>query len=138
MTMALEASAALEAPELLRWYRICSVTDLLPGRGACALVDSQQIAVFRLADGRVFAVGNHDPYSQAYVISRGLVGSRGDAPTVASPLHKHVFDLRDGTCLDDPSGPGLRAYDVHVDTDGSIQIGLPTAAPTAPRQVALR
>jgi nitrite reductase (NADH) small subunit len=33
-------------------------------------------------------------------MSRGIVGSRGDAPTVASPMHKQVFDLRTGICLD--------------------------------------
>ena len=35
------------------------------------------------------------------MLSRGIVGTRGDIPTVASPLHKQVFDLRTGSCLDD-------------------------------------
>jgi nitrite reductase (NADH) small subunit len=30
------------------------------------------------------------------------VGSRGEAPTVASPLYKQVFDLRTGVCVSDP------------------------------------
>lgn len=35
------------------------------------------------------------------MLSRGIVGTRGGIPTVASPLHKQVFDLRSGICLDD-------------------------------------
>ncbi len=35
------------------------------------------------------------------MIARGIVGTRGDAPTVASPMSKQVFDLRTGVCLDD-------------------------------------
>ena len=50
--------------------------------------------------GRVHAVSNFDPYSRANVISRGIVGTRQDAPTVASPMYKQVFDLRTGACLD--------------------------------------
>jgi len=52
-------------------------------------------------DGALYAIGNQDPFTGAFVLSRGIVGTRGDIPTVASPLHKQVFDLRTGTCLDD-------------------------------------
>ena len=45
-------------------------------------------------------MSNLDPYSRAHVISRGIVGTRQDAPTVASPMYKQVFDLRTGACLD--------------------------------------
>ena len=45
---------------------------------------------------QVFAIGNQDPFSGANVMSRGIVGSRGDVPTVASPMFKQVFDLRTG------------------------------------------
>jgi len=57
--------------------------------------------VFRTFDGGLYAIGNQDPFFGAFVMSRGIVGSRGDAPTVASPLGKQVFDLRTGECLDD-------------------------------------
>ena len=45
-------------------------------------------------------MSNLDPYSGAHVISRGIVGTRGAVPTIASPMHKQVFDLRTGECLD--------------------------------------
>ena len=48
------------------------------------------------------------PVRQASVLARGIVGTRGDVPFVASPMHKHAFDLRTGPCLDDEHGPACR------------------------------
>jgi len=64
-------------------------------------VDGEQVALFRTFDGMLHAIGNRDPFSGAFVLSRGIVGSAGDAPTVASPVFKQVFDLRTGRCLSD-------------------------------------
>jgi nitrite reductase (NADH) small subunit len=89
--------------ETLRWTSVCRLADLLPERGVAALIGGTQVAIFRMGTGQVYAVGNQDPFSGAYVLSRGIVGSRGDVPTVASPMHKQVFDLRTGQCLDDAS-----------------------------------
>jgi nitrite reductase (NADH) small subunit len=85
------------------WVKVCTYDDLLPERGVAALVGGEQIAVFRTFDGMLHAIGNRDPFSGAYVLARGIVGSAGDAPTVASPVFKQVFDLRTGECLADPS-----------------------------------
>lgn len=101
--------------------RVCSVSDLEVERGRAALIDVQQIALFLLADGTVHAVDNFDPFSGANVISRGIVGTRGHAATVASPLHKQVFDLATGRCLDaqgkhtvEGADAGLRVWPVHI------------------------
>lgn len=80
--------------------RVCALGDLEVERGRAALFGMVQVALFLLDDGSVHAVSNLDPYSGAHVIARGIVGSRGEAPTVASPMHKQVFDLRTGKCLD--------------------------------------
>ncbi|GAA2925660.1 nitrite reductase small subunit NirD [Microbacterium luteolum] len=100
--------------------RVCDVADLEVERGRAALLGGEQVALFLLADGSVHAVSNFDPYSGANVISRGIVGSRGEAPTVASPLHKQVFDLRTGVCLETQGKPdaALRVYPVRVTPDG--------------------
>lgn len=79
--------------------RICAIDDLTPGLGVAALVDGVQVALFLLPDGSVRCVQNLDPYSGASVMSRGIVGSRGGVPTLASPLYKQVFSLDDGRCL---------------------------------------
>jgi nitrite reductase (NADH) small subunit len=96
--------------------RVCTLDDLEIERGRAALIGDQQVALFLLGDGTVHAVDNFDPYSGAHVISRGIVGSRGDAPTVASPLHKQVFDLRTGVCLETQGKPdgALRVWPVTV------------------------
>jgi NAD(P)H-dependent nitrite reductase small subunit len=95
------------------WTPVCRYDHLIPGRGVAALlVDGTQAAVFRTGADELFAVGNLDPFSGACVISRGLTGSRGGGPTVASPMYKHVFDLRTGACLDGPAGPQDAALSV--------------------------
>ena len=99
--------------------RVCSIHDLEIERGRAALIGAEQIALFLLRDGSVRAVSNHDPYSGAHVISRGIVGTRGDAPTVASPMHKQVFDLRTGVCLETQGKPDARlaVWPVQIDGD---------------------
>lgn len=99
--------------------RVCTVQDLEIERGRAALVGSKQVALFLLQDGAVHAVSNLDPYSGANVISRGIVGTRGDTPTVASPMHKQVFNLRTGECLDSHGKPlaHLQVWQVLRDDD---------------------
>lgn len=101
--------------------RVCSVSDLEVERGRAALFGTTQIALFLLADGTVHAVSNLDPYSGANVMSRGIVGSRDDAPTVASPMHKQLFDLRTGLCIATQGRPpaSLRVWQVLV-RDGEV------------------
>ena len=67
------------------------------------LPDGAQVALFRLDDGSLHAVGNIDPFSGAAVMSRGIVGDRGGRATVQSPIKKQAFALDDGSCLDDPA-----------------------------------
>ncbi|MCP9964304.1 MULTISPECIES: nitrite reductase small subunit NirD [Actinomadura] len=86
----------------VRWFDICSYAALTPERGACAMVEGTQVAIFRTFDGTLYALSNLDPFSGACVLSRGILGTRHGTPTVASPMYKQVFDLRTGTCLDDP------------------------------------
>ena len=104
--------------------RICRYDDLLPERGVAALVRGRQVAVFRTYDGAVYALDNRDPFSGANVLSRGIVGSRGDVPTVASPMYKQVFDLRTGACLETQGkeAHALQVWPVAVDANGDVFI----------------
>ncbi|GAA2743636.1 MULTISPECIES: nitrite reductase small subunit NirD [Kitasatospora] len=87
------------------WTAVCDLDLLLPGRGVAVLLpDGRQAAVFRDARDRIHATANRDPFTGAYVLSRGLLGSTADGRVyVASPLLKHRFDLETGECLDDES-----------------------------------
>jgi nitrite reductase (NADH) small subunit len=83
----------------------------------CALVNGEQVAIFRTQNDDVFAMDNFDPFSKANVISRGLLGSCDidgqKVRYVASPMYKQRFDLATGKCLDDER-VSLRSYPVKV------------------------
>lgn len=102
------------------WHAICTLDDIWPDTGVCALVGQRQVAVFRLADGRLYAIDNHDPNSGANVLSRGIVGDLGGEPVVASPIYKHHYQLRTGACLENPDTP-LRTYPVEL-RDGTLWV----------------
>ncbi|MGI5273065.1 nitrite reductase small subunit NirD [Nonomuraea sp. CA-218870] len=106
----------------MTWVNVCGYDVLLPERGVCALVDGEQVALFRTYDGAVHALGNRDPFSGAYVLSRGIVGTRKGEPTVASPLHKQVFSLVTGHCLDEPS-VAVPVYRARVD-GGTVSVSV--------------
>lgn len=114
MTTAVRATA--------HWVAVCGLDRLLPERGTAALVDGVQVALFRSYDGAVYAVDNRDPFSGAYVLSRGIVGSRGSVPSVASPMYKQAFDLRTGACLDD-AAVRIATYPVRV-VDGQVEVSV--------------
>ena len=104
------------------WERTCEVGELEPGWGEVALVATSQIALVRLAGEEVYAVDHHDPLTGAPVMARGIVGSRGDRPTIASPLHKEVYDLGTGECFTDGSLQ-LRTYRTRI-VGGMIEVEL--------------
>jgi nitrite reductase (NADH) small subunit len=97
------------------WSPVCTVDDIVPDTGVCALIKDRHVAVFRVqAGGALYAIDNVDPHARASVLSRGLVGSLGDRVVVASPLYKHHFDLRSGECLEAPE-KSVAAYPVRVE-----------------------
>ena len=116
----------------MTWTKVCALDLLAVDRGAAALVEGHQVAVFRLASGDIYAIDHQDPFSGANVLARGLVGTRGDVPTVASPVYKQVFDLTTGICLDDES-VAVRSWPVRVvagivEIDGSAVVRAEVAA----------
>ena len=102
------------------WVDVCALDDLVPERGAAALLGVAQVALFRLHGDEVRAIGNQDPFSGAHVLSRGVVGTRGAVPMVAGPLYKQHFDLRTGRCLEDPTA-AVPVYPARV-ANGRVQL----------------
>jgi nitrite reductase (NADH) small subunit len=115
------------------WVEVCALDDLTPASGVAAMIGGRQIAVVRVGDGdEVYAVGNFDPFSRAFVIARGIVGDRAGVPKIASPIFKQSFDLRTGQCLDDPS-VRLPSFPVSV-RNGRIAIFVANDAGPAPER----
>ena len=105
----------------LNWETICSVSDINKNTGVCALHNGEQVAIFKVGnDEQLFALQNFDPFGEAYVLSRGLVGDVDGQLIVASPLYKQQFSLESGKCLEDDSVI-LQTYMVRQQ-DGQVQL----------------
>lgn len=99
------------------WKNICKSEDIVAGTGVCALLDDEQVAIFKMpVDNALYAISNFDPFGEANVLSRGLVGSIGEKLVVASPLYKQHFCLETGECLEDET-VRLKTYQVRVQGD---------------------
>ena len=105
-----------------QWTTVCQLTDIKPNTGVCALFNDEQVAIFRLGEtDRVYALSNYDPFSKAYVLSRGIVGDRQGTIKVAAPIYKQNINLETGEYLDDPTIT-IPTYPVRV-VDGEVQLG---------------
>lgn len=89
------------------WQKVCTKVDLVEFSGVAAWLETAdgpaQVAIFYLPDqgNELFALDHHDPFSNANVIARGIVGDLKGAAVVASPIYKQHFRLEDGQCLED-------------------------------------
>jgi nitrite reductase (NADH) small subunit len=90
------------------------------GQGRCFIMDEKQIAVFRLRDGRVFALDNACPHRDG-PLSEGLVGidQASQLEAVICPFHAYKFALSDGRGLD--TELQVRSYPAEVH-DGRIYL----------------
>ncbi|WP_082066650.1 nitrite reductase small subunit NirD, partial [Acetobacter aceti] len=107
------------------WTALCGQDDLVENSGVVAWHDGSQIALFYLpatenTSARVYAIDNHDPFSNANVIGRGIMGDLKGQLVVASPLYKQHFRLEDGQCLEDPAVQ-LRTWDARLE-NGKVEI----------------
>ncbi|GKW48785.1 nitrite reductase small subunit NirD [Halomonas sp. NCCP-2165] len=121
-------ATALEHETEMTWQALCDHADLVPFSGVAAWIETAdgpaQVALFYLPSGpntpqpgheqALYALDNHDPFSGANVIARGIVGDLQGDPVVASPLYKQHFRLTDGQCLEDDA-VRLRTWPVRFD-----------------------
>ena len=106
------------------WIDVCQIDDLIDNIGVCVLLNDKQIAIFRLSGSdELYAIDNHDPFSNANVLSRGICGDLKGQAVVASPIYKHHFNLMSGQCLEDESVE-IPVYPVRV-VDGCVQVVTP-------------
>ncbi|QYN45904.1 nitrite reductase small subunit NirD [Gilliamella sp. ESL0405] len=105
-----------------QWITICKLDDILPETGVCALVGNEHVAIFRPYDtAELYAISNIDPFAEASVLSRGIIGQHENELYVASPLKKQRFRLKDGYCIDDAKY-SIAHYQVKVNADGFVEV----------------
>lgn len=103
------------------WVAVCPLEVIARESGVAAWVHGEAVAVFRDHLDGLHALSNLDPATGASVLARGIVGTRGGVPFVASPLHKQPYRLSDGVCLDDEA-VRVPTYAVRL-VDGVVQVG---------------
>lgn len=122
MVQAVSTSQPTATPD---WVDVCALAEIFPNTGVCALVQDQQVAIYRVqVDGqdRIYALNNFDPFSKANVLSRGILGDRQGVLKVASPIYKQNFSLETGQCLDNEE-VSVPTYAVQV-VEGRVQVSV--------------
>ncbi|NEQ50561.1 MAG: nitrite reductase small subunit NirD [Leptolyngbya sp. SIO3F4] len=115
-------SLSTQSVATLDWVTICPLDAIAPNTGVNALLGVEQVAIFRIGNtDEVYATGNFDPFSKAFVMSRGIIGDRKGVLKVASPIYKQNFNLKTGECLDD-AAITIPVYPARV-VDGQVQVG---------------
>jgi nitrite reductase (NADH) small subunit len=115
---------SVEPAPAVDWMDVCALADIPADCGVAALLAGRQIALVRVGEtDRVFALSNFDPFSDAFVIARGIVGDKAGRSKIASPIYKQSFDLETGVCLDDAT-VRLPTYPVRV-RHGRVEVGIP-------------
>jgi nitrite reductase (NADH) small subunit len=112
--------AAVDTPPAApsQWTRICTLEEI-PRLGARVIrrADGPNVAVFRTATDKVFALADRCPH-RGGPLSQGIVfGER-----VACPLHSTCVDLHTG-CAVAPDKGEVPVFGVHVE-NGDIYVAL--------------
>lgn len=98
-TLSLQYDTTLEN-EVNNWFFAGRTDDFSTNRGSCVKYKNLQIAVFNdERNSKWYACQNLCPHKFEMVLSRGILGSAGEIPKIACPLHKKTFSLIDGNCL---------------------------------------
>ena len=77
-----------------QWVDVCNLDGITPNTGVGALIAGQSVALFRVgSEKRIYALSNKDPFSQANVMARGIIGDLQGERVIASPIYKQHFSL---------------------------------------------
>ncbi|KAF8076090.1 nitrite reductase [Lyophyllum atratum] len=111
-----------------QWRNVANLKDLNPSsEGSSSIVinySDTQIAIFHVADGKLYATQQVCPHKRAFVLADGLIGDTPDGkPYVSCPLHKRNFMLETGECITD-NEYAIMAFEVKEE-DGKIFLKLP-------------
>ncbi len=109
----------------LAWYAVAPVIAFPENAGVAVKYGNTQIAVFNFNHRQNwYASQNMCPHRKDMTLARGLLGSHGEDPKVACPLHKKTFSLTHGGCL---SGEDYRIQTFPVKVENQhVYVQLPS------------
>ena len=105
----------------MSWIAIGSVNDIPPRGARCVETPQGRIGIYRVADGRVFAMEDHCPHKGG-PLSQGIV----HGSSVTCPLHNWVISLETGEAQGADEG-SVKTIPVRIDGE-RLYIGLGTRA----------
>jgi nitrite reductase (NADH) large subunit len=113
-----------EGEPRVSWVPVGFADDFPIDGGATVKYGKSQIAVFNFASrGQWYATQNMCPHKKAFVLSRGIIGTAGEEPKIACPLHKKTFSLASGESLQGEEYR-IKTFPVKVE-NGRVYIELP-------------
>ena len=92
------------------------ISQIPPGEGRAFVVRGDQVAVFRLRNGAVYALGAVCPHRGGPIADGQL-----DDRIVVCPLHANAYELATGCST--TGAPPLPAWSVRVDEAGDVLVG---------------
>jgi len=106
----------MNASDTPRWETVFPLTELPSGGVRTVKRGAQQVAVFRVSEGELFAIDNRCPH-EGYPLAQGA----RQGCTLTCCWHNWKFDLRDGACT--KGGEAVRTFPVRV-TAGHVELDL--------------
>ena len=92
------------------WIDVAAEADLFESAGIAVAPEGQDIAVFKIEDGSVFAINNLCSHGNAKLCDGFVEGHQ-----VECPFHQALFDLRDGSVSCGPATEPVKSWPVKIE-----------------------
>ncbi len=102
---------------IIKKVKVASLSELPIQIGVEVIIDGIELALFKLASGKVKAIENKCPHKQG-PLAQGIVSGE----FVFCPLHDRKISLKDGL-VQKPDVGCVKTYDVVIE-DGHVYINL--------------
>jgi len=100
------------------WTDVAAEADLFEGAGIAVTPEGQDIALFKLEDGSVYAINNLCSHGNAKLCDGFVEGHH-----VECPFHQALFDVRDGSVSCGPATEPAKSWPVKIE-DGRVYLDL--------------
>jgi naphthalene 1,2-dioxygenase system ferredoxin subunit len=100
------------------WTDVAAEADLFEGAGIAVTPKGQDIALFKLEDGSVYAINNLCSHGNAKLCNGFVEGHH-----VECPFHQALFDVRDGSVSCGPATEPAKSWPVKIE-DGRVYLDL--------------